>query len=100
MLPNRGESMRINFAHLRESSTSGGYIDFAVFDANATNGMDSGRAEVLHDLTVKAQLQGLKVDQSALAYSEHGQLRFYGSRSLVEYLSARGVPRWTHYIDT
>jgi len=91
--------MRINFAHLRESSTNGGYIDFAVFEANATNGMDSGRAEVLRDLTVKARLQGLKVDQSALAYAEYGQIRFYGSRNLVEYLSARGVPQWTHSME-
>ena len=91
--------MRINFAHLRERSTSGGDINFIVFEANATNGSDSGRAEVLQDLTMRARRQGLRVDQSALAYSEHGRIRFYGSRNLVDYLSKRGVPRWTHSMD-
>lgn len=91
--------MRINFAHLRERSTNGGPIDFAVFEANSTSGTDSGRADVLHDLTTRVRLQGFKVDQSALAYSESGRLRFYGSPSLVAFLAKRGVPRWTHHID-
>lgn len=91
--------MRINFAHLRERSTTGGDINFIVFEANATSGTDSGRSEVLHDLTMRARRQGLRVDQSALAYSEHGRIRFYGSRNLVDYLAKRGVPRWTHSMD-
>lgn len=95
----REQRMRINLAHLRERSTAGGYIDFAIFEANATSGTDADRADVLHDLTMKARMQGLKVDQSALAYRESGRLRFYGSRSLVDYLAKRGVPRWTHSID-
>jgi hypothetical protein len=91
--------MRIQFAHLRERSTTGGYIDFAVFQANATDGTDSGRDEVLYDLTRQARMQGLKIDQSALAYTEHGRTRYYGNRNLVNYLARRGVPRWTHYLD-
>jgi len=91
--------MRINFAHLREHSTSGGYIDFAVFEANATNGTESGRARVLSDLTVRARRLGLKVDQSALAYTEHGEIRFYGSPNLVDYLASSGIPEWTHWMD-
>lgn len=91
--------MRINFAHLRERSTNGGDINFIVFEANAANGSDCGRSEVLEDLTMRARRQGLRVDQSALAYRESGRIRFYGSSNLVEYLSRRGVPRWTHSMD-
>jgi len=91
--------MRVKFAHLRQPSTSGGDINFAVFDANATNNSDAGRSEVLANLTMKARLSGLRVDQSALAYSDSGRIRFYGSTHLVEYLAKRGVPGWTNYMD-
>ena len=30
--------MQVEFAHLRERSTSGGWIDFAVFNAKSTSG--------------------------------------------------------------
>ncbi|TSK05147.1 MAG: hypothetical protein FPO08_16725 [Geobacter sp.] len=91
--------MRINFAHIRERSTSGGYIDFAVFDARSTTGTDSANAEVLADLTTRAKMAGYKIDQSALAFNENGRLKFYGSRNLVDYLSKCGLPQWTHWID-
>jgi hypothetical protein len=90
--------MRINFAHIRERSTTGGYIDFAVFEANANSGRDEDRADVLADLTMRARALGLKVDMSALVYREHGQNRSYGDRAVVDYLK-RGVPRRTHTID-
>lgn len=91
--------MRVNFAHLRERSTTGGWIDFAVFDANSTDRTDSGRAAVLRDLTVTARAAGYKVDKSALVYSENGQLKSYGATDIVQYLSNIGIPRWTHYLD-
>ena len=91
--------MKINFAHLRERSTTGAPIDFAVFDARATAGTEQANAEVLSDLTFKARRAGYKVDQSALAYRENGRVRFYGDKNLVNYLSRRGVPGWTHWID-
>jgi hypothetical protein len=91
--------MKINFAHLRERSTTGGFIDFAVFEANSNSGTDSGRAEVLGDLTMRARRQGLKIDVSALIFAEHGQQRTYGDRVVVDYLSGMGVPHWTHYLD-
>jgi hypothetical protein len=90
--------MKINLAHLRERSNSGGWIDFAVFDAKSNSG-DSGNAALLAQLTMKARVSGLKVDQSALAYNYSGQIRFYGTKTLVDYLSSVGVPRWTHTID-
>jgi len=88
--------MKINMAHLRERSTTGGWIDFAVFDAKATNGDNDN---LLAQLIMSARNAGLKVDQAALAFNSAGRLRFYGERSLVDYLAGIGVPRWTHTID-
>ena len=48
---------------------------------------------------MRARYLGLKVDVSALLYQEHGRLRSYGDRAVVDYLSSRGMPRWTHYLD-
>jgi len=91
--------MLINYAHLRERSTSGDWIDFAVFEARSTSGTDSANAEVLVQLTASARAAGQKIDQSALAFQEHGRIKFYGDSKLVEYLSKTGVPRWTHTIN-
>lgn len=91
--------MRINFAHLRERSTSGGWIDFAVFEARSTSASDAANDEVLASLTAKARIAGYKIDQSALAFSESGRTKFYGTKSLVEHLSRVGVPHWTHVMD-
>ncbi len=90
--------MKINLAHLRERSTLGGWINFVVFDAKSTTG-DSGNAMLLEQLTAKARTSGLRVDQSALAYSQNGKVRFYGTKTLVDYLSHSGLPGWTHAID-
>lgn len=88
--------MQINFAHLRERSTSGGDINFAVFDANSTSGGDSGKSQVLADLTRRARASGLRVDQSALAFSEHGRIKFFGDTNLVKYLANGWRVHWTH----
>lgn len=87
---------QINLAHLRERSTSGGWINFVVFEAKSTTGDNDG---VLYELTQAARAQGLAVDQSALAFTVGGRVQFYGDRNLVAYLSKRGVPRWTHKIS-
>lgn len=91
--------MDISFAHIRERSTSGGSIDFAVFGAHSSSGSESANAQVLADLTTRARLAGHKIDQSALAFNEHGRLKFYGTKNLVDYLSKSGLPRWTHSIS-
>lgn len=91
--------MRINLAHIRERSTSGGWIDFAVFDARSNSGSDPENARLLHQLTAKAIASGLRIDQSALAYMEAGRLKFYGTKNLVSHLSSVALPRWTHHID-
>lgn len=88
--------MRINFAHLRERSTSGGDINFAVFEANSTSNSDSARSQALSQLTIRAKASGLRVDQSALAYNDNGQIRFFGDKNLVDYLARGWHPHWTH----
>jgi hypothetical protein len=92
--------MRINFAHIRHPSTSGGYIDFAVFEAKATSNTSSAKQSVLNQLTQAARSAGHKVDQSAIAFSQDGQIQFFGDKNLVDFLSNSGLPQWTHWIDT
>jgi hypothetical protein len=91
--------MKINLAHIRERAAAGGWIDFAVFDARSTTGTNSDNAILLQELTAKARAEGLKIDQSALAFARNRQIMFYGSKHLVDYLSKGWVPHWTHTID-
>jgi len=91
--------MRINLAHIRERSTTGGWINFAVFEAKSNSGSDSANRELLNQLTARASRSGLKVEKAALAYQESGRVKFFGTPDVVAYLSRRGVPRWTHHID-
>lgn len=91
--------MKINFAHVRERSVQGGWINFVVFEADANDRTASGRARVLADLTFRARAKRLKVDQSAIAFNENGRIHFYGNPNLVDYLSKSGVPAWTHRLD-
>ena len=91
--------MQVNMAHLRERSTTGGWVNFAVFDARSSSGSDSDNNILLSQLTSQARASGLKVDQSALAFKQGGRIRFYGSKNLVDYLSRSGVPHWTHKIS-
>lgn len=88
--------MKINMAHLRERAVGGGWINFAVFDAKSTSGNND---DLLWQLTSRARANGLKIDQSALAYMSGGRLRFYGNPKLVDYLSKGWRPVWTHTID-
>ena len=91
--------MRVNLAHLRERSTSGGWINFAVFEARSTSSTNSENSTLLSQLASKARTAGLKVDQSALAFAQHGRIQFYGDQNLVSYLSRSGIPQWTHTVD-
>ena len=92
--------MTINFAHLRERSVQGGWINFVVFEADANNRTSTARAMVLADLTRRARALRLKVDQAALAFVENGRLHYYGTPNLVDYLSKNGPPRWTHRLSS
>jgi hypothetical protein len=91
--------MRIRFAHIRVTPDSGRAIDFALFYARSLSGFDEDNAALLDRLTIKARLLGLNVDQSALAYLENGENRFFGHEELVQFLSQAGVPAWTHWVD-
>jgi len=87
--------MKINVAHLRDQGVS-----FAVFDADARNRTNHDRAELLAQLADLARENGLRVDKAALAFTEYGQLTFYGTPDLVRYLRPRAQAiRWTHTID-
>jgi hypothetical protein len=88
--------MKIKMAHLRECSTTGGWINFAVFDAKSTTGDNAG---LLHQLTMAARANGLQVGQSALAFQFGARIQFYGDKNLVSYLSKGWIPQWTHTID-
>jgi hypothetical protein len=88
--------MKIPFAHVRERSTVGGWINFIVLDARSTSGNTGDNASLLAQLTIQAKALRLQVDQSALAFMSRGQLQFYGTKNLVDYLSKRGLPRSTH----
>jgi hypothetical protein len=83
-------------AHLRERSTTGGWINFAVFQADAISNTNTARSEALAELTHKARANGLRVDQAALAFRENGRTTYYGNSNLVDYLSRVGIRGWTH----
>jgi hypothetical protein len=91
--------MRVELAHLRERSTTGQVVDFAIFNAKALNNTDSARGTLLFQLTVAARANDLKVDAAALTYEEHGRIKTWGDPFAVDYLAKRGVPRWTHWLD-
>lgn len=91
--------MKVNFAHLRERAVSGGWINFAVFDARSASGSTVDNAELLAQLTAKARAASLHIDQAALAFMTGGRLQFFGSPPLVQHLSKRGLPGWTHQLE-
>ena len=91
--------MQINIAHLRERATNGGDINFVVFEASANSSTDAARSAVLADLTARARSSGLRVDQSALAFTENGRIKYFGTPNLVNYLSRSWIPHWTHKLS-
>lgn len=91
--------MNVKLAHLRERAHSGGWINFAVFEARSSSGTRDDNARLLAQLTARARSANLQVDQSALAFVSGGRVQFFGSPPLVEYLSKSGLPGWTHTID-
>ena len=91
--------MKINVAHIREKSSSGGWIDYAVFGAKSNLGSRFDNQSLLERLTLRARGTGLKIDQAALAFKQNGRVQYFGSRNLVQHLSRAGHPGWTHTID-
>lgn len=62
--------MKIGFAHLQELSTTGQYVDFAVFNAKSNSNTDSARGALLNHLIIAACSAGRKVDVAALVYED------------------------------
>lgn len=91
--------MRIEFAHLRERSTSGQYVDFAVFYSKADSNTASAKDAWLARLISAANNSGRKVEVGALVYEEHGQVKSWGHQFVLDYLSKKGAPRPNYYID-
>jgi len=84
--------MDINFAHVRIGSAS-----VAIFDADAKNQTNSGREQVLADLTARARLNNLRVDRSVLVFTQNGQQIYFGDPDLVRHLSRSPIAlHWTH----
>lgn len=87
----------IKFAHLKDRSTSGVWINYVVFNARPKAGTRRENQNLLASLTEKAKASGLRVDQSALCFKEHGRIKFFGDQSLVRFLSRTLVSiTWTH----
>jgi len=83
--------MRFNIAHVNIQGQN-----CLICEADARDGTDRSRSAVLAQLVAAARAKNLRVDKSALAYSEHGRLKFYGTTDLVAYLANNGLPNWTH----
>ena len=88
--------MVIQFTHRRLPSTTGPWIDFAVFQAKSRTGNNS---TLLQQLCNKARANGLNIDKSALAFSLNGRIKFFGTPDLVNYLSKNGLPRMNKTIN-
>lgn len=91
--------MQVHVAHIRERAKSGGWLSCCVFDARSTSGSSTDNSHLLARLTVAAKSANLRVDHAALAFVKAGQLQFFGSPSLVQVLSKRGLPSWTHTLS-
>lgn len=91
--------MRIDLAHLREQSTTGQWVDFAVFFAKTNEDTDEARGTLLSQLIVAANQADRRVEAGALVYEQYNQIRWWGHPFVVDYLNKRGVPRPTHSIE-
>lgn len=91
--------MKIEFAHLREQSTTGRMVDFAVFHGKPIHNTPSGRDALLTQLTSAARRTGRKIDVASLVYEEKGEIRTWGHPFVIDFLSKVGVPAATHSID-
>lgn len=91
--------MQVNVAHVRERAQSGGWLSCCIFEARSNSGSNTDNSRLLAELTVAARRANLRVDHAALAFMNSGRLQFFGSPSLVNLLSNRGLPSWTHTLS-
>ena len=86
-------------AHLRQETSNGDFMDFAIFDARSESGSEADNLTLLNELSENARKNNFKVDQAVLVFKIDDEIRFYGSTELAKYLSKVGFPKWTHQID-
>lgn len=91
--------MRIEFAHLRERSTTGQMVDFAVFHAKANGNTDADRQRWLSELILRARQVGRKVDVAALVYEEGNEIRWWGHPFVGDFINKVGVPSPNYYVE-
>jgi curli biogenesis system outer membrane secretion channel CsgG len=92
--------MKVNVGHFRQETSDGGFIDFAVFDARTESGTEKDNLELLNNLIrATVQLKNLKIDRAALVFKRDGEIRFYGSKDLVDFLSKHGFPKWNVVLE-
>ena len=91
--------MQINLAHMLERATDGTPINVAAFDARSNSGSQADNIRLLAQLAMKTRGAGLRVDQSALAFTESDRIKFFGTPTLVDHLARSGLPNWTHTIN-
>ena len=92
--------MDVQFAHFRQQTATGQFIDFAIFDAKTESGAESDNLELLNNLTLEAiEVKKLKIDQAVLMFKKNGKILFYGSKDLAQYVSKNGFPKWTHTLQ-
>lgn len=91
------KTFEVQLAHFRQQTATGQFVDFAIFDAKTESGSEEDNLELLNGLILKAiELENLKIDQAALMFEKNGEVRFYGSNDLVNYISKVGFKKWTH----
>jgi hypothetical protein len=91
--------MKIEFAHLREKSTTGEMVDFAVFFAQANSDTDAAREEWLSQLVVAARAVGRKVDAAALVYEDGNRIKWWGHPFVVDYIERFGIPEPNYFVQ-
>lgn len=88
--------MQVQVAHIRERAQSGGHLSCCIFDACSYSGTSTDNSRLVARLTVAARSANLRVEHAALAFMNGCRLQFLGSPSLVQLLTRRGLPTWTH----
>jgi len=90
--------MRIEFAHLRQRSTTGQMVDFAVFHAKANGNTDADRQRWLSELGNSSSSSRRKVDVAALVYQEGTQMTWWGHPFVGDFINRLGVPSANYYV--
>ena len=86
--------MKLNYAILKDPASD--KLSNVVFQVNSPRGLERQQMELLRQLMMYVSRRGLNVNQAVLAFQEGEELKFFGSRNLVDHLTKNGLPPWTH----